>query len=320
MEEKIWHNRLILLLLLTAAVYLFLKVIAPLTAPVLIAMLFVTIFGPLLQKLQRHFHVHRQIGAVFLLTFFCAILGLLIWILFSWIVGSLPNWIDGLDSLEQGLSQMIHAICGSVGKNIGIDSVYLEKTILASIRDGFDYFQKQFLPGMLSQSLTYARAAAVFGGFLLTFLIATVLLAKDYDDIMNRLLDREDCHLFLEIICGIIRYLATYVKAQLIIMNLIGILAAVVLSLCGIQNGILWGLLAGRLSPSLCLLYRHPGDAGAKTDRQARGRLPHRHPAFPLRRHPAVRRLGHHRGASGICHYSPDILEHMQASASEKLN
>lgn len=247
MEEKIWHNRLILLLLLTAAVYLFLKVIAPLTAPVLIAMLFVTIFGPLLQKFQRHFHVHRQIGAVFLLTFFCAILGLLLWILFSWIVGSLPNWIDGLDSLEQGLSQMIHAICGSVGKNIGIDSVYLEKTILASIRDGFDYFQKQFLPGMLSQSLTYARAAAVFGGFLLTFLIATVLLAKDYDDIMNRLLDREDCHLFLEIICGIIRYLATYVKAQLIIMNLIGILAAVVLSLCGIQNGILWGLLAGIL-------------------------------------------------------------------------
>ena len=49
MVEKIKENRLATLLLLTGAVYFFLKFITPLTAPVLAAMLFVTIFGPLLQ-------------------------------------------------------------------------------------------------------------------------------------------------------------------------------------------------------------------------------------------------------------------------------
>ena len=67
MAEKLRKNRLAVLLLVTGAVYFFLKVIAPLTAPILIAMLFVTIFGPLLQKLQSRLHLHRQICAVFLL-------------------------------------------------------------------------------------------------------------------------------------------------------------------------------------------------------------------------------------------------------------
>lgn len=247
MAEKLLHNRLIILLLLTGAVYFFLKVIAPLTAPVLTAMLFVTIFGPLLQKLQSRLHLHRQIGAILLLLAACAFLGLLVWVLFSWIVGSLPDWIGGLDSLEDALSIVVHNVCGTIGKAIGIDSAYLEETIFSRIQEGIDYFQQQVLPGMLSQSLEFAKALAAFGGFLLIFIIATVLLAKDYDNFMNRLLDREEYHLLLEIICGIIRYIATYVKAQLIIMNIVGILAAVVLELCGIRNGILWGLLAGIL-------------------------------------------------------------------------
>ena len=247
MAEKLLHNRLVILLLLTGAVYFFLKVIAPLTAPVLTAMLFVTIFGPLLQRLQKRLHLHRQIGAILLLLAACVFLGLLVWVLFSWIVGSLPNWIGGLDSLEDALAIVVHNVCGTIGKAIGIDSAYLEETIFSRIQEGIDYFQQQLLPGMLTQSLEFAKTLAAFGGFLLIFIVATVLLAKDYDEIMNRLLDREEYHLLLEIICGIIRYIATYVKAQLIIMNIVGILAAIVLGLCGIRNGILWGLLAGIL-------------------------------------------------------------------------
>ena len=236
-----------ILLLLTGAVYFFLKVIVPLTAPVLTAMLFVTIFGPLLQKLQNRLHLHRQVGAVLLLLTACLLLGLLVWVLFSWIVGSLPNLTDGLDSLEKGISSVVHNICGTVGRAIGVDGVYLEETILSRVQEGIGYFKQRILPGVLSQSLEYIKMLAAFGGFLLIFLIATVLMAKDYDDIMNRLLDREEYHVFLEIICGIIRYIATYVKAQLIIMNIVTVLAALTLGVCGIRNGILWGLLAGIL-------------------------------------------------------------------------
>lgn len=247
MVEKLLQNKLVLLLLLTGAVFFFLKVITPLTAPVLLALLFVTIFGPLLQKWQSRLHLHRQIGVIILLLLAGSILGILVWVLFSWIVGSLPDWIAGLDTIEQEVSDVLHEICGFVEQTMGIDGEYLEQMVLSRLQEGIDYFQLEFLPGMLSQSLEYVKSFAAIGGFLVTFLIAAILLAKDYDEIMNQLLDREECHVFLEVICGIVRYLATFVKAQVIIMSVIGILAATVLGICGIRHGVLWGLLAGIL-------------------------------------------------------------------------
>lgn len=247
MMGKILQNKLVSLLLMTGAVFFFLKVITPLTAPVLLALLFVTIFGPLLQKWQSRLHLHRQIGVLLLLLLAGSILGILLWVLFSWIVGSLPGWIAGLDTIEQEVSGILHEICRLVEQTMGINGEYLEQMILMRLREGIDYFQLEFLPGMLSQSLEYVKGVAAVGGFLVTFLIAAILLAKDYDEIMNQLLDREECHVILEIICGIVRYLATFVKAQVIIMSVIGILAAVVLGLCGIRHGVLWGLLAGIL-------------------------------------------------------------------------
>lgn len=64
---------------------------------------------------------------------------------------------------------------------------------------------------------------------------------------MNRLLDQEACHVLLEVICGIVRYIATFVKAQGIIMTAIAMTAAATLGIAGIKHGILWGILAGIL-------------------------------------------------------------------------
>lgn len=245
MAEKIKNNKLLILLLLTGAVYFFLQYIVPLTAPVLVAMLFVTIFGPVLQKIQEKFRIHRQLGAVVLLLLAVVLVVGLVWIFFSWIVGSLPEWIGNLDTFEEEITIIVHNGCDVVGRAIGIDSIYLEQTITNRIQEGIDYVQLKALPGMLSQSLTYVKIAVALGGFLVTFVIATVLLAKDYDEIMNRLLNREDCHVLLEVICGLIRYIATYVKAQTIIICVIAGLSAITLGIIGIEHGVLWGILAG---------------------------------------------------------------------------
>lgn len=247
MAEKVKDKKSVTLLLIVGAVYFFLEFLTPLVAPILIAMLFVTIFGPLLKKMQKRLHINRQIGAVVLLAAATIVLALLVWILFSWIVGSLPAWGEQLDVLEQQITGMVSDGCTLLGETLGIDSTYLENTIMVRVKEGIDYFQLQTVPGMLSQSLEYVKVIAAFGGFLITFIIASVLLAKDYDDIMNRLLDREECHVLLEIICGIIRYIATFVKAQFIIMVSIAALAAAVLGIAGIRHGMLWGILAGLL-------------------------------------------------------------------------
>lgn len=246
MWEKIRENKIITLLLVIAVVYFFLQYLTPLFSPILVAMLFVTIFGPFLKRLQK-LHIHRQLGAILLLLLGCGILTIMVWVLFSWAVGSLPQWISQMEALEQELQQMIQKGSSMIGEVLGIDGEYLETILLTRLGEGMDYLQTDGAVGMLSGSLQYLKKLARLGAFLVTFIIAAVLLARDYDRIMNNLLDREEFHVLLEVICGVIRYIATFVRAQLVIMSAISLLAGVALSVSGIRQGALWGLLAGLL-------------------------------------------------------------------------
>ena len=247
MVEGLKNSKLLVLLLLTGAVYFFLQYLSVLVAPALAAMLFVTMFGSTLKKLQCKLHIHRQIGAICLLLLAGVIFAVLMWILFSWIVGSLPGLLQKLELWEEDITRLVQNLCRRIGKTLGVDSNYLEHTLLHTIEEGVDYLQLQAVPGVLSHSWQYVKDLMQFGGFLVTFLIATVLLAKDYDAIMNGMLDREEYHVLLEVICGIIRYIATFVKAQLIIMTLIAAICAVTLGCSGLKQGVLWGIVAGLL-------------------------------------------------------------------------
>ena len=54
--KKIIGKKMIVLLLVTGAVYFFLQYLTPLSAPVLLAMLFVTIFGPMMKRMNQRLH------------------------------------------------------------------------------------------------------------------------------------------------------------------------------------------------------------------------------------------------------------------------
>lgn len=245
---KFWKgNKVITLLAIIGVVYFFLQYLSPLLSPILIAMLFVTMSGPLLKRMQEKLHIHRQIGVVVLLLFASAIVALLVWILFSWAIGSLPKWIGRLDELRQDVGVMVYNGSQIASHALGIDGEYLSETLLQYVEKVFYFLQDRAVPGMLEQSIVYVKGIAAFGGFLIVFIIATILLAKDYDRIMNQLLDREEFHVLLEVICGVIRYIATYLRAQLLIMTIIAATCSLTLALIGIEHGALWGLVAGLL-------------------------------------------------------------------------
>lgn len=247
MKEKLMNNSVILILSITAVVIFFLKYVSPLVAPALAAMLFVTIFGPLLKFFQEKYHIRRRVGSILLLILAGAVVSILLWVLISWLLGSLPGFLGNLGDLEMEIYELIDGISRAVGRLIGMDVEFLKGSVSDLVNEAFDGLRTKMMPQMFAQSLQYFKNIARIGMFLITFVIAAILLAKDYDDLMNRLLDREDCRIFLEVMCGIIRYIATYVKAQLIIMSLLSLLCAVVLGIAGVEFGVLWGILGGIL-------------------------------------------------------------------------
>ena len=247
MKEKIVNNTIVLIFCITSVVILFLKFLSPLIAPALSAMLFVTIFGPLLKFFQERYHVRRRVGSIILLILAGGSISLLLWVLISWLVGSLPGFLGNLGDIEEKIYELIDRITGAVGRLIGMDTEFLKGSVSDMVKEAFEGLRTRMMPQMFVQSLQFFKNIAKIGMFLITFVISVVLLAKDYDDLMNRLLDREDCRIFLEVICGIIRYIATYIKAQLVIMTLLSLLCASVLGIAGIEYGVLWGILAGLL-------------------------------------------------------------------------
>ncbi len=247
MMETLKKNKLITLLCIIGVVYFFLEFITPLVAPILVAMLFVTIFGPLLKRIQGKLHIHRQIGVIFLMLIFGAVVLLLLWLLFTWVGSSLPMWIQKMDGVMYGLQESVESLCDLGSRITGMNTGYLEEMMLSQMQEEANYLQSQAIPNIVSGSLQYVKSIIKVGGFLLLFVVAAVFLAKDYDHIMNQMLNRKEFHVVLEVICGVIRYIATFVKAQVLIMLTIGALCAVWLPVIGVQGGAFWGILAGIL-------------------------------------------------------------------------
>lgn len=247
MSTKIKENKWIILLLITGAVYFCLKYLTEVVGPILLAVLFVTMCGPLLKKLKKNFKINRQIGAALLLVLLLIIFGVLIWILGSWALSSISGWIERADILENGISSAVGATSAFLAKTLHINGSHLEDLLIGYIRDGVDYLQTEFVPGLFADSIVFFKKTVAFAGFLLTFIIASVLLAKDYDDFMNKLLDNEEYHILLEVTCSVVRYIATYLKAQLLIMLTVGGFCVLVLTIAGVEYGVLCGMLAGVL-------------------------------------------------------------------------
>ena len=176
--KKIIGKKMIVLLLVTGAVYFFLQYLTPLSAPVLLAMLFVTIFGPMMKRMNQRLHFPRPLSAIVLLIVATVLLVGLLWILVSWMLGSLPVWIGNLELREQEWLEAVRGLCRSVGEIIGVDTAYLENTVSGRLQEGLDSLEENILPGMLSQSMQYVQWFAELGGFLVTFLSHMILVAN----------------------------------------------------------------------------------------------------------------------------------------------
>ena len=83
--KNIIGKKMIVLLAVTGAVYFFLQYLTPLLAPVLLAMLFVTIFGPMMKRMNRKLHFPRPLSAIVLLILATLLLAVLLWVLSSWV-------------------------------------------------------------------------------------------------------------------------------------------------------------------------------------------------------------------------------------------
>lgn len=226
------QSMIVRFLVLTGSVFLFLKYLEPLLSPVLLALIFVTIFGPCLKWVRDRFHISRQLGAVGILLISITVTVTLVYGLAGWMRTKLSDLIVDLE---------VGGYFESFSQKGGTSGAELVEQILYVLQEN----QVAIIQNLSSSLPQYFSKLAWVGGFLVTFFIAVFLLAKDYDEMMNALLEKEPLKPILEIVCGVLRYLSTYVKAQIVILTMIAVICGVGLALGGVKYAPVIGVMAG---------------------------------------------------------------------------
>lgn len=216
--EKIWKYKKELLTGVSLAflLFLFLKYIFPLLSPFIFAYLTVYSVYPFLYRMEQKWKVKKTITMFLVLGIIMVILLGIVWIIALISSGSveeaIPLILEWKDRLMRTLNiEMINKIVPEV------------------IRNSFTYIQKVF---------------PIFA-YVGIYLIATILMAKDFDILMTKVRSTGALDVFMNVVNEIVHTVGKYLKAQIILILMIMGVCVAGLYFIGIPSAVLLGVLAG---------------------------------------------------------------------------
>lgn len=226
-------------------VYIGFKFLSPLAAPFLFAFAFVALFHPLLEGIQNRCHIKKGILAAGILLLFCVTIGVGIWCLIVFTMQSLGDLFGQIDLFEEKFCIFVGNCCEGMEKKFGMDGDGIENFIMERVNIFIEDFQVQVVPKIMNESMGYVKNIAGIVSFLAIMIIAAVLLAKDYNEIMIKLREKEELNCIIGIGKKVFRHIGTFIRAQLIILIIISILCAITLFIGGFEGGVGIGLFTG---------------------------------------------------------------------------
>ena len=201
---------------LALLLFLFLKYVFPLISPFLLAYLSVYAVYPLLYKLEEKWKVKKAITMFVLLGIFVLLL-----------LGA--GWV------------FVFATGGSVGEFLPVIIEWKDRLFITS---GSAFF-KDMLPELLKNTVSYlGRVFPVFA-YIGIYLVATILMAKDFDGLMIRVRRVGVLDIFMDVVGKILKTAGLYLKAQLILILIIVVVCSMGFYFIGISSPILLGVLTG---------------------------------------------------------------------------
>lgn len=245
MIEKIKKNPYIILLLIIGAVYFFLQYVSPLVSPVLLAFFLTMAVAPKVDNISRRTGMRKGLVVGLLAVLLIAGFGVII--LVACILGGqyIPKMLTEIPLFEGQIYVFIDECCGFLESRLGIDGEYVGDYLIGQISVLVSNLRRNFVPGMISNSISWFRAIVSVGGFILVFFISLFLLFRDYKKIQLKLTSTREGKYIIVGVVNIVQYCVGFLRAQLTILLCISVFCAIALSVFGIEKGWLWGMLAG---------------------------------------------------------------------------
>lgn len=226
-------------------VYIGFKYLSPLVTPFLFAFAFVSLLHPTLEKCQNRYHIKKGFLAAGILLLLCVTVGVLIWCLTVFIFQTLGDVFGQIDLFEEKFYLFIGNCCDGMERRFGMNGAEIEQFVLERVDVFIEDFQVQVVPKIMNESFSYVKDMVSVVSFFAIMIVASVLLAKDYNWIVEKLRSREELRGVISVGKKVFHHVGTFIRAQLTILLIISVICAVTLFFAGIEGGILIGLLTG---------------------------------------------------------------------------
>lgn len=226
-------------------VYIGFKYLSPLAAPFLFAFAFVSVLHPLLERVQKKYHIKKGFLTAGILLLLCVTAGIGVWCFVVFLFHKLGDLFGQIDLFEEKFYLFVGNCCEGMERKFGMDGDGIEQFVLERVNIFIENFQVQVVPKIMNESVSYVKNIVGIVSFLAIMIIAAVLLSKDYCQIMERLHDREEITCILHVGKQIFHHVGTFIRAQAVILLIISLLCSVTLFLAGVEGGIAVGVFTG---------------------------------------------------------------------------
>lgn len=227
------------------SVYFGMKYISPIVSPFIVAFLAAGFINPIVTRLQRKVKIKKSVLAGIVLLFFLVIAVLLCWLLGAALLAGGKSLARQLPGFREELMVLLQSSCDGIEARFGIDGVVIENFVTEQVEVLADNLEVNVFPAIMGKSVDVVKMLGGVFGFLAVAVIAVLLIIKDYDRVMGRLIEEESFRGIMEVCVKVVVYIKTFVKAQAIILCIISSICALTLGLAGIKGGIVYGIITG---------------------------------------------------------------------------
>lgn len=246
MENKevffIKNKKLIITIGTIVAVYLGFEYLLPLFVPFIFAYFVAWLLRPVVGFLHRRLKVPLALGGSISLLFLIIMVGILIIYISRLIFEQLTLFLKNIPVYQVYITSQIDYLCIGCDKLFGLTSGTSRGVLNDSLSSLVAVIQTQLLPKMTLQTLRFAIGATELFALLLIILVSALLFIMDMEQYKEGLRSSEAYRKIHRITKKLSETGTAYIKTQVIIMTMIGIICTLALFILKNPYAILIGI------------------------------------------------------------------------------
>lgn len=233
------------IVIIVFSVYFAMKYISPVVSPFAFAFLLVSFMNPIVNRLHSKIRIKKPILTGGMLLLLCILIVLVLWGLGMALFSGGRSLASQMPEFQKDMSLLLDHYCDRVESRFGVDGIVIENFVLEQMDMLVENLEVNVFPAIMGKSFDAVRIIGACIGFFVVMFIAVLLIIKDYDRVMGKLIEKESFRGVIEVCVKVVVYIKTFVKAQLVILCIISGICALTLGLIGMEGGVVYGIITG---------------------------------------------------------------------------